>query len=118
MKALWAALFVACAGVASAQQVSTAPGATIRGLDKVSGELVDMTLLAGEAKMVGRLQVSLGQCRYPTDNPAGNAYAWLEIYDAVERQMVFSGWMVASAPALYPLDHPRYDVWVLRCSTE
>ena len=118
MKAWLFALLLALAGAASAQQVSNAPGATIRGLDKVSGALVDLTLATGEAKMVGRLQVSLGQCRYPTDNPAGNAYAWLEIYDAVERQMVFSGWMVASAPALNPLDHPRYDVWVLRCSTE
>jgi hypothetical protein len=23
--------------------------------------------------------------------------------------------MVASSPALSALDHPRYDVWVLRC---
>jgi hypothetical protein len=28
---------------------------------------------------------------------------------------VFSGWMVASSPALSALDHPRYDVWVLNC---
>ncbi|MGB1970407.1 MAG: DUF2155 domain-containing protein, partial [Paracoccaceae bacterium] len=28
----------------------------------------------------------------------------------------FMGWMVASSPALNPLDHRRYDVWVLRCA--
>lgn len=118
MRALLAALIFVLAGTASAQQVSNAPGATIRGLDKVSGALTDMSLRTGEAKMLGRLQVSLGQCRYPTNNPSGNAYAWLEIYDAVERQMVFSGWMIAASPALNPLDHARYDVWVLRCTTE
>jgi len=30
---------------------------------------------------------------------------------------VFKGWMIASSPALNALDHPRYDVWVLRCIT-
>jgi hypothetical protein len=25
--------------------------------------------------------------------------------------------MVASSPALSALEHPRYDVWVLRCSS-
>lgn len=118
MRAFITFLFMACAGAAAAQQVTNAVGATVRGLDKVTGELTDMTLKTGEAKMLGRLQVSLGQCRYPTNNPSGNAFAWLEIYDAVEREMVFTGWMVASSPALNPLDHPRYDVWVLRCTTE
>ncbi len=30
---------------------------------------------------------------------------------------LFSGWMLASAPALNAMDHPRYDVWALRCIT-
>ena len=30
---------------------------------------------------------------------------------------LFDGWMIASSPALSALDHPRYDVWVLRCSS-
>ena len=32
-------------------------------------------------------------------------------------QPVFSGWMIASSPALNALDHARYDVWVMRCKT-
>ncbi|MEZ5716636.1 MAG: DUF2155 domain-containing protein [Paracoccaceae bacterium] len=31
---------------------------------------------------------------------------------------IFTGWMVASSPALNAMDHRRYDVWVLRCITE
>jgi len=26
--------------------------------------------------------------------------------------------MIASSPALNALDHPRYDVWVMRCTTD
>ncbi|MCI5048411.1 MAG: DUF2155 domain-containing protein [Aquisalinus sp.] len=28
---------------------------------------------------------------------------------------LFSGWMFASSPALNPLEHPVYDVWVIDC---
>ncbi|MEM9705390.1 MAG: DUF2155 domain-containing protein [Pseudomonadota bacterium] len=31
--------------------------------------------------------------------------------------LVFSGWMFASSPALNPLEHPVYDVWVIDCKT-
>lgn len=30
---------------------------------------------------------------------------------------IFSGWMFASSPALNPLEHPVYDVWVIDCRT-
>ena len=29
--------------------------------------------------------------------------------------MIFSGWMFASSPALNGLEHPVYDVWVIDC---
>ncbi|MCB2113418.1 MAG: DUF2155 domain-containing protein [Parvularculaceae bacterium] len=31
--------------------------------------------------------------------------------------MIFSGWMFASSPALNGLEHPVYDVWVIDCKT-
>ena len=67
---------------------------------------------------MGLLEVVLRECRYPVGDPSGNAYAFLTIREAGVAQPVFEGWMVASSPALFPLDHPRYDVWVLRCTTE
>ena len=32
-----------------------------------------------------------------------------------EDPMLFSGWMFASSPGLSALEHPVYDVWVIRC---
>ena len=32
-------------------------------------------------------------------------------------EMIFSGWMFASSPALNPLEHAVYDVWVIDCET-
>ena len=30
---------------------------------------------------------------------------------------IFRGWMFASSPALNPLEHAVYDVWVIDCET-
>ncbi len=100
-----------------AQEVTSAPGGELRVLDKTTGQVTDLTLATGETENVGQLSVTLGDCRYPTENPAGNAYAELTIYYRDGADPVFQGWMIASAPALHAMEHPRYDVWVLRCMT-
>lgn len=92
-------------------------GVVLKGLDKVSGEVTDLDLGRGETKPVGRMEVTLGECRYPEDNIAGEGYAWLTIRDPMRDAVIFEGWMVASSPALNALDHPRYDIWVIRCTT-
>ncbi|MDJ0631182.1 MAG: DUF2155 domain-containing protein [Rhodobacter sp.] len=98
-------------------QAAVAEGAVLRGLDKVSGALSDLEMTAGEAQRFGRLEVTLGECRYPVGNPSGDAYAYLVIRYGAEPEPVFQGWMIASSPALNALDHARYDVWLLRCIT-
>lgn len=53
---------------------------------------------------------SFGEPDYALDEPA--------VYDRdPEGEKVFSGWMFASSPALNPLEHPVYDVWVIDCET-
>lgn len=92
-------------------------GAVLRGLDKVNAEFHDIEILNGSSVRYERLVIDLGECRYPVDNPAGDAYAFLTIREVDAAQPVFQGWMLASSPALNALDHSRYDVWVLRCKT-
>lgn len=98
-------------------RVATAPGAVLRGLDKVSGDVTDLTLGPGETARLGRIEVTLDECRYPEANPAGDAFAHLTVRSDGVDGPVFDGWMIASSPALSALDHPRYDVWVMRCVT-
>ena len=91
-------------------------GAVLRGLDKVTGRTTDLVLTLGDSARFGRLEVRLGECRYPAGNPAADAYAQIIISDLVRRQVVFSGWMIASSPALSALDDARYDIWVVSCN--
>ena len=97
--------------------IAQAPGGVVRWLDKVSGELADIDLAAGQSVVKGRLTIQLDECRYPAADPASNAYAHLTVIDSLSDTPVFSGWMIASSPALSAMDHPRYDVWILRCDT-
>ncbi|MDA7426048.1 DUF2155 domain-containing protein [Thalassococcus lentus] len=114
--AFFAALLVG--GQAAAQvAVNSGDGAVLRGLDKLNAKTTDMTLSNGQTSELGALSVTLGECRYPRGNRSGDAFAFLTIREAGVAEPVYRGWMIASSPALNPLDHPRYDIWVLRCTT-
>ena len=108
-------LLMMLAGPVTAQEMADAPGAKLRILDKLTGEVQDVTLGRGQAMTTGRLTVQLDACRSPADNTVAKADAHLTIMDAASSEPAFTGWMLATAPALSALDHPRYDVWVLRC---
>lgn len=96
-------------------RAAKADGALLRGLDKVSGRTTDFQVQVGEAVEYGRLEIRLGECRYPAEDPSSDAYAQLTITDKLENVTRFSGWMIASSPALSALDDARYDVWVISC---
>lgn len=103
--------------VTSVTQPATAQAGrvTLRALDKMLGRPTDVELAVGETVMFGRLAIRAVECRYPAEDPSSDAYAHLEILDP-EGNTLFDGWMIASSPALSALEHPRYDVWVLRCT--
>lgn len=113
---LCALAFLATPALAQ-EAVNPGNGAVLRALDKLNAKVSDIMLANGARETMGLIEVSLRECRYPKGNPSGDAYAFLTIREAGVAEPVFRGWMVASSPALNPLDHPRYDVWVLRCTT-
>lgn len=99
-----------------AQQASSANAGMLRVLDKVSGEVTDLPLGVGKTGALGLLKITLNECRFPASNPNGDAYARVTVVYRDKVDPVFRGWLVASAPALHAMDHPRYDVWALRCN--
>lgn len=102
----------------SAEAGQQARGAALRWLDKVAGATGDLELSLGQTGQAGRLTILLDDCRYPVEGQPTEAFAHLTVRDSLIPEPVFSGWMIAEAPALSAMDHRRYDVWVLRCLTE
>ena len=117
-----AAVLAAVLGIASAastaQDALNAPAAIFRGLDTITGKVSEFEIAAGETLEFGRLAIFLIQCRYLPDSPANNSFAFVRVWDSHSSDIVFDAWMIASAPALSAMDHPRYDVWLIRCNTE
>lgn len=91
--------------------------ARLRVLDKMSGAVETFEMPVGGVEERGRLRIELQACRVQPPELPPDAFAWLRITDRREDAPRFAGWMIASSPALSALDHQRYDVWVLSCST-
>ena len=94
-------------------------GATLRQLDKMTGSIQTFEIAVGQTLKVERLMVRLDACRSPGDNDTHGTMAYLKIWDTKTEDAppAFTGWMFAESPALSALDHPRYDLWVISCTT-
>ena len=120
------AIFVAAVLGAGAASATDIPMDTIvlGGLDKVGGRVNNFSGQVGVPMTFGTLEIVARTCvtRPPEETPENAAF--LEIFQmqdgsgpVTEKKKIFSGWMFASSPALSALDHPVYDVWVLRCES-
>ncbi|MCC6914198.1 MAG: DUF2155 domain-containing protein [Rhodospirillaceae bacterium] len=89
-------------------------------LDKVTGRVNTVSGAINTPVHFGTLEIVTRSCfTHPPEEPPENA-AFVEIFDRPEKgekKKVFSGWMFGSSPALSALDHPVYDIWVLRCES-
>ncbi len=94
-------------------------GAQLRQLDKMTGKIVTFDIIVGQTVKVARLLVRLDACRSPTDNDTHGTMAYLKVWDTKSEDgpAAFAGWMFAESPALSALDHSRYDLWVINCTT-
>lgn len=92
----------------------------LRALDKITARITELEVPVGDEARFGTLALTPLYCRTrpPIEQP--ETFAYLEIDDLKRndtRERVFEGWMVASSPALNPLEHSVYDVWVINCKT-
>jgi hypothetical protein len=121
-------------GLASAATFAKQETATLRALDKITGRSTDIVIKVGEPVTYGSLKVELKACFQtpPEEAPESSAFLKITSTHAVspeqaevvqasasaegEAPVLFSGWMYASSPGLSALEHPVYDIWVIRCT--
>ena len=92
---------------------------TLRGIDKLTGDVKTVEAEAPGLAQMWRMEIKVAACFKRPAERAPESSAFLQIYDTKPQpyEQLFSGWMFASSPALSAMDHPRYDVWVINCST-
>lgn len=93
------------------------PAALLQGLDKVTARVSTFEAPIGQTVKFGTLAIAALTCQKHPPEESPEAAAFLKITEVRPEgpEQVFSGWMFASSPALHPLQHPVYDVWVIDC---
>jgi hypothetical protein len=96
--------------------------AILQGLDKITARISPIYSTLGLPTYFGTLEIVVRTCRKtpPTEPPESAAFLEIrELPPAADRdrepEIIFSGWMFASSPAVSALEHPVYDVWVVEC---
>lgn len=92
--------------------------AILQGLDKVTARVSTFDAPLDQPTRFGALEITVRACqkRPPEEPPESSAFLEISEHRLGEApRRLFSGWMFASSPALNPLQHGVYDVWVLGC---
>ena len=101
----------------------------LRTLDKVTANTKDFIVNVGDSLNFGTLRIDVKHCEAKPPEAIPETFAFLQIFEpprlsakqrarltqAPEPEKIFSGWMLASKPAVSALDHSVYDVWVVGC---
>lgn len=114
------------ASLVTASPAVAAPGAVLRGLDKLSGQARDFTAPIGRTVKFGTLEITVRSCQKAPPEEPPEVSVYLEVVDhPVARRKdeptppkpLLSGWIFASSPSLNALEHPTYDVWAIDCKS-
>ena len=95
-------------------------GAQFNALDKITARIKKLEIYLDEEQVLGSLTIILKSCQNRPPDFLPESAAYVEIYDNLnqnfnENNLIFSGWMVSSSPAISALEHPVYDISLISC---
>jgi hypothetical protein len=100
---------------------SERPVLEVHALDKITGRAKVLFLPLNQTIRYATLAMTARSCYSTPASETPETSAFLVIEDRrADRppRQVFSGWMYASSPGLNGMEHPLYDVWVVKCMTK
>ena len=89
-------------------------------LDKITARTKNIEINLNEDVTLGSLIINLRSCQNRPPDFLPESAAYVEIFDTLnqgleEKNLVFSGWMFSSSPAISALEHPVYDISLVSC---
>ena len=90
-------------------------------LDKITARTKNIEINLNEDTTLGSLIINLRSCQNRPPDFLPESAAYVEIFDTLnqsleEKNLVFSGWMFSSSPAISALEHPVYDISLVSCT--
>jgi hypothetical protein len=93
----------------------------LKGLNKVTARSTKLTANFGTVMRFGNLEIIPHRCVERTQRGLPDHAALLEIWELkpdASPARLFQGWMFSSNQAVSAVEHPVYDVWVVKCITK
>lgn len=92
--------------------------AQMQAMDKITGRvsLIDVSINS-EVKF-GSFSIVVRSCKTRPPEETPENFAFVDVVDQTKENgpiNIFKGWMVSSSPALNAVEHPIYDVWLIKC---
>ena len=94
--------------------------AQFNALDKITARTKRLEINLNEDENLGSLIITLKSCQNRPPDYLPESAAYVEIFDLLnqsldKKNLVFSGWMFSSSPAISALEHPIYDISLVSC---
>ncbi len=91
------------------------------GLDKITAKTKKIKIKIGETAKFGLLEIKALQCGISQSKQQSGPVAYIQVRDITESEnekvFIFNGWTFSKNPALTPIDHAVYDVWLESCES-
>ena len=108
------AFLLGCAVPSMAGAYINRETAVLRVMDKDAGKVQEIVVPVGQTAAVDKLTINIRACMQSDPFDAENFWAFVEITESA-KGLLFSNWMNRNEPGQKPLQHPDYDVWLVKC---
>lgn len=112
MKIFFAFLFLIMPGVVNAYVERNV--AVLRVMNKDAGKVQQINIPVGQEVQFEKIFINVRNCKQSDPFQAEDFFAFLEISEQ-DKGKIFSNWMSRNEPGQNPLQHPDYDVWLVKC---
>jgi len=92
--------------------------ALMQAMDKITGRVNIIEVPVGGMVNFGTFSIVVRSCMARTEEDVPENFAFVDVADKTfdqEEYNIFKGWMLSSSPALNAVEHPIYDIWLLKC---
>ena len=92
--------------------------AQMQAMDKITGRVSVVEIPVNSEVTFGSFSIVVRACKSTPPEETPENYAFVDVADSSFGKMqfnIFKGWMMSSSPALNAVEHPIYDVWLLKC---
>lgn len=92
--------------------------AHIQAMDKITGRVSELNIPVNGLANFGTFSILVRKCvtKSPEETPENTAFIdVVDNYQSTNPVNIFKGWMFSSTPGINGIEHPIYDIWLLKC---